>query len=66
MSKIEELERRVQALSPEELAEFRRWYAEFDAEIWDSQIEADAAAGKFDELAEAALREHAAGRSTKL
>jgi succinate dehydrogenase flavin-adding protein (antitoxin of CptAB toxin-antitoxin module) len=35
MSKVEYLERQIQQLSPEELAEFRRWCAEFDADLWD-------------------------------
>ena len=66
MSKVENLEKQVQQLSQEELAEFRRWFAEFDAQLWDRQFEADVKAGKLDKLAEKALREHAAGRSTKL
>ena len=41
MSKIENLEKQIQQLSPEELAEFRRWFAEFDAHLWDRQFETD-------------------------
>ncbi len=52
-------------MSADELAAFRRWFAEFDAEAWDRQIEADVPAGK-DATAEQALRDHASGRSTKL
>ena len=55
MSKVEALEKRVSALSPEELAEFRRWFAEFDAAAWDRQIERDAKAGKLDALADEAV-----------
>lgn len=66
MSKVEKLEKQVRQLSPEELAEFRRWFAEFDAHLWDRQIESDVKAGKLDALAEQALRSHAAGQSTKL
>jgi hypothetical protein len=66
MSKVENLEKQIQQLSPEELAEFRRWYADFDADLWDRQFESDAKAGKLDALAEKALRAHAAGQSTKL
>jgi hypothetical protein len=66
MSKIEILEKQVEGLSAEELARFRRWFAEFDAQAWDRQFEADAKAGKLDALAEKALRAHAAGQSTKL
>ncbi len=66
MSKVEILEKQVAGLSPEELARFRLWFAEFDAHAWDRQFEADAKAGKLDALAEKALRAHAAGQSTKL
>ncbi len=65
MSKLEALEERVSALSPEELAQFRRWFAEFDAAAWDRQIERDVKAGKLDALADEALRDHAAGKSTE-
>ena len=42
------------------------WFAQYDAEAWDRQMGADAKAGKLDALAERALRDHQAGRSTKL
>jgi len=66
MGKIEDLERQIKQLSAEELAEFRRGYAEFDAQSWDRQLEADVKSGKLDVLAEKALRAHAAGQTTKL
>lgn len=66
MSKVQQLEKEIEQLSPEELAQFRRWYAEFDAQVWDRRFEADVKTGKLDALAEKALREHAAGESTEL
>ena len=66
MGKIENLEEQIRALSPEEFARFREWFARFDAEAWDRQLEADVKAGKLDKLAERALRAHAAGQSTEL
>jgi hypothetical protein len=66
MGKIEHLEEQIRALSPEEFARFREWFAQFDAEAWDRQLEADVKAGKLDKLAERALRAHAAGQSTEL
>lgn len=66
MSKVESLEEQIQRLSAEELAEFRRWFAEFDAHLFDRQLETDVKAGKLEALAEKALRAHAAGQSTKL
>ncbi len=66
MSKVEAIESQIKKLSPEELARFRAWFAEFDGELWDRQFEADVKAGKLDALAENALRDHRSGRSTKL
>ena len=66
MSKIESIEQQIKALSAEELAQLREWFLEFDWALWDQQIERDVAAGKLDALAEKALREHAAGKTTPL
>ena len=66
MEKVEKIECEVKTLSPEQLMSFRQWFAAFDAEAWDRQFEADVKAGKLDALAERALRNHAAGKSTKL
>jgi hypothetical protein len=63
MSKIEKIERDIQALSPEELAQFRAWFLEYDWASWDRQIERDAEAGRLDGLAAKALRDHAAGKT---
>jgi hypothetical protein len=66
MTNIEKLEHEVAALSADDLSEFRRWFAEFDAEAWDSQFERDAQSGALDALAEEALADHRAGRSRPL
>jgi hypothetical protein len=66
MSRVEEIEAEIQRMSSQELASFRAWFAEFDAESWDRQFEADVKAGKLDALAASALRDHEAGNSTKL
>ena len=65
MTRIE-IERAVEQLSPEELKKFRQWFLEFDAAVWDAQIDADAAAGKFDALAEEALAEYRAGKAREI
>ncbi len=65
MSKVKTIEREIEALSSEELAVLRKWFSEFDAETWERQIEEDAKAGKLDALADAAIKSHQAGRSTK-
>ena len=66
MSRVEKIEQEVQALSPEELAQFRAWFVEFDWAARDRELERDAAAGKLDALAERALRDHASGRTMPL
>jgi hypothetical protein len=66
MGKIEQIEDHIRNLSPEELAKFRAWFAEFDAQAWDRQIEADSKAGKLDRLIEKSLAEHKAGKSRPL
>ena len=42
MTKVEQLEHEVRALSSEELASFREWFVAFDAADWDRQFEVDA------------------------
>ncbi len=66
MGRIEKIEQEIQALSPEELAQFRAWFLEYDSAIWDGQIERDAEAGRLDDLATRTLRDHAAGKTTPI
>ena len=66
MTKVEQLEREVQSLAPDELAAFRAWFAEYDWKVWDRQLEQDVAAGKLDRFAAEALAEYDRGESTKL
>jgi len=61
MSTTQEIREAVGKLSDEELAAFRAWFAEFDAERWDRQIAEDVAAGRLDQLAEEALRDQCKG-----
>jgi hypothetical protein len=64
MSTVNEIEQAVRRLTPKDLAAFRTWFADFDAAVWDRQIEEDAAAGRLDQLAEEALRDFREGRFT--
>jgi hypothetical protein len=66
MSEVEQLENRIQNLSPEELAKFRAWFLEFDARVWDKQIEADLKAGKLSGLIAEALADYKAGKAREL
>jgi hypothetical protein len=54
---VKALEDAVRALAPPDLAEFRRWFAEFDSAAWDRQIEADVASGKLDALLSEAIED---------
>ena len=63
---LHEIENAVAGLPPEELTRFRAWFIEFDAEAWDRQFEEDVRAGRLDALAEEALDDHRAGRTTEL
>ncbi len=65
MDKIEKIEQEVQALSPAELAQFRAWFFEYDWAAWDRQLERDVQAGSLDDFADEALRDHAAGKTTR-
>ena len=58
MGKVEEIEQAIERLSPEETAEIRAW-------LWDRDIERDAAAGRFDHLAEEALNEYRTGKARR-
>ena len=66
MTKVEKLEREVQKLSHTQLAAFREWFREYDADEWDRQIEEDVRAGRMDKLAEEALVEYEAGATKEL
>ena len=66
MSSVEEIERAVSQLDRDQLAAFRRWFLEFDAEVWDRQFEEDVKAGRLDELGEEALTELREGRTRPL
>lgn len=63
MTKVENIEQQIKALSDEELRQFRAWFLEFDRAVWNRQLERDVAAGKLDALAEKALRDQ--GQATR-
>lgn len=57
MPEIRELERAVEKLSPEDYAEFRRWFLQKDWEVWENQIEDDSQSGRLDFLLDEAQDE---------
>ena len=66
MTTIDEIERAVTELEPDELSRFRSWFLDFDSARWDREIESDAVSGRLDALADEALVEHRAGRTRRL
>jgi len=66
MSNLEQVESQVRRLNADELNAFRQWFATYDNEMWDQQIESDSKRGALDSLADRALADHKAGRSTIL
>jgi len=66
MGKVEAIEKQIESLAPEELAAFRRWFHDFDADAWDRQLEADARTGKLDALADEALQAYKSGKCTEI
>jgi hypothetical protein len=63
MNTLQEIERAIVDLPREELVRLREWFLEFDAGIWDREIEEDAAAGRLDALADEALDDYRNGRT---
>lgn len=63
---IEDFEKAVARLPPDQLAKFRAWFEAFDAARFDQKIERDAKAGKLDRLAEQALADFRQGRAREL
>ena len=58
MTSVKEIETAVANLPRRELARFRDWFYHYDGEVWDRQIEQDAASGRLDALAEKAIRDY--------
>ncbi|MBS3934120.1 MAG: hypothetical protein KGZ35_07170 [Truepera sp.] len=62
MARVEHIKAEIEALSEEDFARLRKWFAEKDWQRWDEQLEADVAAGKLDVLLEEAKAAKAQGR----
>jgi hypothetical protein len=63
---IEDLEKAVATLPPDQFAEFRAWFEEFDAARFDQKIERDIKAGELDPLADQAIDDFRKGRAREL
>ena len=66
MTTVADISGAVKRLPERELARFRKWFADYDAAVWDRQLAADAQTGKLDALVREAQRDHRAGRTKSL
>jgi len=65
MTNVEKIEKEIIKLQPGELAQFRRWFIEFDADLWDNQFEEDVKSGKMDNLSDQAVLDFKNGKFKK-
>ncbi|MBM3860714.1 MAG: hypothetical protein FJ395_13830 [Verrucomicrobia bacterium] len=67
MSKVEQIEAEITKLPSQEVREVSRWLQEYEAELWDEEMERDAQpGGPLDKLAQQARQEIAAGKTQPL
>ena len=64
MTKLEKIEQEIATLGKDDLQKLAGWLAEYQAGLWDKQLEADANAGRLDKLIANARSEIAAAQST--
>ena len=63
---VQEIETAITQLPSPELSQLAAWFEEYQADVWDRQIESDALAGRLDALGAEADREFEAGRCRPL
>lgn len=66
MEHINDIEKAVASLPPNDLARFRAWYEEFDTLQWDRQFEEDALSGRLDAMANEAISDFNKGNCEEL
>ena len=66
MSKIEVIENEITNLNKTEFKQFRSWFYDLDNNHWDNQIKEDVKEGKFNSLADIALKEFNNGTTSSL
>lgn len=64
MTTVAEISGAVKRLPKKELTKFRKWFAEYDAALWDREFAADVAEGRLDTIARDVLKAHKAGKTT--
>lgn len=63
---VQEIEKAITQLPTSEISRLAAWFEEYQADLWDQQIEVDALAGRLDVLGAEADREFEAGRCQPL
>lgn len=66
MTKLEQIEKNVVDLDPDDFKAFAEWFEALQAARWDKQIETDVSFGKLDQLADKALADFRAGKTKAL
>jgi hypothetical protein len=67
MLPVQDIKKGVSGLTGgDELAEFRAWFEEFDAALWDKQFEEDVKAGRLNAVSERAIADFKSGRAKEL
>jgi hypothetical protein len=66
MSKLEQIEKSIEALTDEEMKAFAAWFDALRWERWDRQIERDGESGELDRVLDLVRDEIAQGKSSPL
>ena len=66
MTKLEQIEKSILELSPDELRAFTDWFKEMMEKSFDDAIERDAKSGKLDALMDQAILAHRSGLTRDL
>ena len=63
---IKEIESAIAQLPPSELAQLAKWFEEFQAQVWDEQLEQDVKAGRLEALLKQAEQDFEQGHCEPL
>ena len=63
---VAEIESAIEKLPPNEVSKLSKWLEEFEARVWDKQIERDLQNGKLQDLLEEAEKDFADGKCQPL
>jgi hypothetical protein len=64
MTKLEKIEREIESLPPQEMRALAKWFSDLRERLWERDVEAGIP--EIDALAEQAIKEHRAGKTTPL